>query len=329
MDNKGAFEQAEAQYESNVKATLPEENEKAELAVQTAQQELEAQQKLYTSREELFKQGALPRKELDAAGVSLAQARSAYNIAKKHLDALNAVGKQQALKSAGGQLTSAKGKMLASEALLSYSEIRSPIDGVITDRPLYPGEMAATSTALLTVMDVSQVIAKAHVPQSDAVLLRKGDEARLTIAGLDQSVPGRVTLVSPALDPGSTTVEIWVQAANSNQRLRPGMTAQIDITAQTVHDALVVPPSALLNASGAEAQVMVVNSQNEAQSRAVRVGIQTPEEVQILSGLKPGEQVVSQGAYGLPDKTRVKIEKPDTAEKMEGHGAGVEKNDKD
>lgn len=313
MDNKGAFEQAEAQYESSVKATLPEEIEKTELAVQTAQQELDAQQKLYTSREDLYKQGALPRKELDAAAVSLAQAKSAYNIAKKHLDALNAVGKQDALKSAGGQLTSAKGKMLASEAQLSYSEIRSPIDGVVTDRPLYPGEMASTSTPLLTVMDVSQVIAKAHVPQSDAVLLRKGDQASLTVPGVDQSIPGKVALVSPALDPNSTTVEIWVQANNRDQLLRPGMTAQLSIVAQTVKDAVMVPTAALLNASGGDAQVMVVDSQSVAQSRDVKTGIQNGDEVQILSGIKPGEQVVSQGAYGLPDKTKVKIEKPSAA----------------
>ena len=329
MDNKGAFEQAEAQYQTSVGATLPEETQKAELNVQTAQQELDAQQKLYNSREDLYKQGALPRKDLDAAGVSLAQAKSAYNIAKKHLDALNAIGKQQALKSAGGQLESAKGKLLASEAQLSYAEIRSPIDGVVTDRPLYPGEMANISTPLLTVMDVSQVIAKAHIPQLDATLLRKGDKASLMLPGLDKSIPGTVTLVSPALDPNSTTVEIWVQAANPNQELRPGMTAQLSITAETVHDALVVPPSALLNAEGAKAQVMVIDGQSQAQSRDVRVGIQTPEEVQIVSGLQPGEQVVSQGAYGLPDKTRVRIEKPDTAEKMQGQGAGSDKRDKD
>src|SRR6266852_4915494 len=90
MDNQGAYEQAQAAYTTNVGATLPEETQKAELDVQTAQQELDAQQKLYSSREDLFKQGALPRKELDQAAVTLAQARSQYNIAKKHLDGLNA-----------------------------------------------------------------------------------------------------------------------------------------------------------------------------------------------------------------------------------------------
>jgi HlyD family secretion protein len=313
MDNQGAFAQAQAAYETNVGATLPEETQKAELDVQTAKETLDAQQKLYSSREDLFKQGALPRKDLDQAAVALAQARSQYNIAKKHLDSLNAIGKQQALNSASGQLASAKGKLMGAEAQLSYSEIRSPIDGYVTDRPLYPGEMASTTAPLLTVMDLSQIIAKAHVPQSDAMLLRKGDKASIALAGLDKKVDGTVTLVSPALDPNSTTVEIWVQAANPGQELRPGMTAQLSITAQTVHDAVTIPTAALLNAAGEAAQVMVIDSQSMAQSRDVKIGIQNADAVQIVAGLKAGELVVSQGAYGLPDKTKVKIEKPSAA----------------
>ena len=324
LDNKGAYEQAEATYSTSLGATLPEENAKAELDVQTAQQELDAQQKLYDSRQDLFKQGALPRKDLDAAAVSLAQAKSAYNIAKKHLDGLNAVGKQGAIKTANGQLTSAKGKLLNSEAQLSYSEVRSPISGFITDRPLYPGEMASTAAPLLTVMDISQVIAKAHIPQTDALQLHKGDAATISLAGLDKSVEGKVSLISPALDPNSTTVEVWVQALNPDQQLRPGTTAQIAITAQTVKGALVVPPAALLNAKGDAAQVMVVDSQNQANSRDVKTGITSDQQVQIVSGLKQGEMVVTEGAYGLPDKTKVKIEKPETESAGEG---GKDKQD--
>jgi HlyD family secretion protein len=325
LDNKGAYEQAEAAYSTNVGATLPEENAKAELDVQTTQQELDAQQKLYSSREDLYKQGALPRKELDAAAVSLAQARSAYQIARNRLDGLNSVGKRGALKSAGGQLTSAKGKMLNSEALLSYSELRSPINGYITDRPLYPGEMASTTAPLLTVMDISQIIAKAHVPQSDALLLHKGDTATISFSGLDKAIPGKVSLISPALDPNSTTVEVWVQAPNAGQQLRPGTTAQIAITTQTVKDALVVPAAALLNAKGDEAQVMVVDGQSQAHSREVKTGIQSGQQVQIVSGLKPGEVVVTEGAYGLPDKTKVKVEKAESS--SAGDDAEKDKDD--
>jgi HlyD family secretion protein len=308
LDNKGAYEQAEATYDTSLKATIPEDAQKTELDVQTTRQELDAAQKLYESRLNLFNQGALPRKDLDSAAVALAQAKSAYDTAKKHLDSLNAVGKQAAIKSAGGQLTSAKGKLMASEAQLSYSEIRSPIAGLVADRPLYPGEMASTSSPLLTVMNLSKVIAKAHIPQSDAALLRKGDKATIAASAIERTVSGTVTVISPALDPNSTTVEIWVEAANPEQQLRPGVTAQLSITARTVHDALVVPPAALLNVNGDKAQVMVVDGQSFAHSRDVTVGIQTPDEAQIVSGLKAGEQVIAQGAYGLPEQTKVKVE---------------------
>lgn len=328
MDNQGSFDQAQATYETSVKGTLPADFQKAQLDFDTAKQELDAQEKLYASREDLFKQGALPRKDLDSARVALAQARSAFNLAKQHLDALNSGGKQQALKSAGGQLTSAKGKMLGAEAQLSYSQIRSPIDGYVTDRPLYPGEMATTSTPLLTVMDLSRVIAKAHIPQSEALLLRKGDKASIAVSGMEDRIEGTVSVVSPALDPNSTTVEIWVQAANPTQQLRPGMTVQLSMIAKTVPDALVIPSSALLNANGETAQVMVIDSQNQAQSRDVKTGVQNGGNVQIVSGLQAGEQVITQGAYGLPDKTKVKVEPPPAGE-AEGDAGKSDKGDKE
>src|SRR5438477_2659673 len=193
-ENKGSYDQAQAQYATTTAADLPAEIQKAQLDAQAAKQQLDAQQKVYDSRQELYQQGAMPRKELDQAGVDLTNARNQYEIAQKHLDALLAVGKQQQLKSAAGQLESAKGKYLGAAAQLSYSEIRSPIDGVVADRSLYPGEMAAAGTPLLTVMDISQVIARAHIPQPEAALLKAGDTASITIPGEENPVEGKITV---------------------------------------------------------------------------------------------------------------------------------------
>lgn len=341
LDNKGAFEQAEAAYTTSVNATLPEDLQKAQADVENAQKNLDAQQKIYSSRETLFQQGAIPRKDFDAAAVALTQAKTQYDLAKRHLDSLNAIVKQQTVKSASGQLASAKGKYMGSQAQLSYSEIRSPINGVITDRPLYPGEMASPSAPFITVMDISSIIAKAHIPQADAMLLRKGDKATLEVPGLEK-VPGTVTLVSPALDPNSTTVEIWVQVPNPKQQLRPGATAQLSITAQTIHDALIVPAAALLNANGDQAQVMVIDQDGTAKNRDVKTGIKNSDDIQVISGLKAGEQVVTVGAYGLKEKTKVKIEKPspegdekdkdekgDDKDKDKGKDKADKKQDKD
>ena len=85
----------------------------------------------------------------------------------------------------------------------------------------------------------------------------------------------------------------------------------------------------MLNASGDSAQVMVVDSANTAQSRDVKLGIQTAQQTQIVSGLKAGEQVITDGAYGLPDKTKVKIEKAEAAPQGDLKPSAGEKDDKD
>lgn len=310
QENKGSFDQAQAAYETTTAASLPEEIQKAEADAQQSKQALDAQEKVYQSRQQLFEQGALPRKELDQSGVEIVQARNQYSIAKRHLDTLQAIGKQQELKAAKGNLESAKGKYLGAAAQLSYSEIRSPIDGVVTDRPLYPGEMAAAGTAIVTVMDISSVIAKAHIPQADAALLKVGDKGTITVPGLDEPVEGKVTVVSPALDPNSTTVEIWLEAKNPKKQLKPGTSAQLSLTAKTVKDALVVPAAAVISAADGSSAVMVAGSDGRAHQKAVKLGIRQEDDVQILEGVTADDKVVATGAYGLPDNTKIKVEAP-------------------
>src|SRR5262245_61866639 len=222
QENRGAFDQAQASYATATAADIPQELQKAQLDAQAAKESFAAAQKVYDSRRQLFEQGALPRKELDQAGVDLTNARNQYEIAQKRLESLNVIGAQQAQKSAKGQLESAEGKYQGAEAQLSYSQIRSPIQGVVTDRPLYPGEMASAGTPLRTGRDSSRVWARAQIPQQSAALLKVGDPAQVTVPGFDNPFPGKVTIVSPALDPGSTTVEVWVTLKNPVERLKPG-----------------------------------------------------------------------------------------------------------
>jgi multidrug efflux pump subunit AcrA (membrane-fusion protein) len=326
QDTKGTYDQAQATYEISTTADLPAEMQKAQLEVQAATQMLDAQQKVFVSRQELFQQGALPRKELDQSRVDLTQARNQYEIAQKHFEAMQAIGKQQTLKSAAGQLQSAKGKYLGATAQLSYSEIRSPINGVIADRPLYPGEMAAAGTPLLTVMDVSQVIARAHIPQQDAALLKLGDKATITAPGEEQPTEGKITVISPALDPNSTTVEVWVQAKNAEQQLKPGTSVQLSMLARTIPDALVIPAAGLLTAEDGATSVMLAGSDNRAHQKTVKVGVRQGDDVQILEGVQAGDRVVASGAYGLPDNTKIKVEeqKPQN-EQNEKKSGGAEK----
>lgn len=329
-ENKGAFEQAEAAYVTGTSASLPEELQKATGDAQSAKEQLDAAQKLYDSRLDLFKQGALPRKDLDQAAVGLAQAKPQYELAKRHVDSLDAVVKHQELKGLQGQLSSAKGKFEGAQAQLSYSEIRSPIDGVVTDRPLYPGEMAASGAPLMTVMDISRVTARAHIPQGDAALLKVGDSANIAVPELEQPVEGKVILVSPALDPNSTTIEVWVQAKNPQQLMKPGSSVRLSMISEAIPEALVVPASAVLTGADGATTVMVVGDDKHAHQQAIKAGIRQDDKLQITDGLKEGQRVVTDGAYGLPDKAKVSVEAPAEPEKEDAKPtAGKESDSKD
>ena len=313
IENRGMYDQAEAAYKTSTGMSLPEDTQKAEQDRQIAKQMLDAQQKVYDSRKSLLEQGALPRKELDVAAVALTQARNQYELADKHLKAVQSFGKQEALKSAQAQLGQAKGKYLGAQAQKSYSEIRSPINGVVTDRPLFPGEMAAAGTPLMTVMDLSQVIAKTHIAQTEAARLKVGAQATLTVPGETEAIPGKVTLVSPALDPNSTTVEVWIQTKNAGRKLKAGSSVTVNMLAQTVGDAIVIPAAALLTGTDGASTVMIAveeKGDQHAEQRPVKVGIREGEKVQIVEGVKAGERVVTVGAFGLADKTKIQVVEP-------------------
>ena len=319
---KGDFEQADANYVTTVDASLPQQIQKAQLDAVAAKSNFEAQQKVYESRKELFQQGAIPRKDLDSAEVAFLQARSQNEQAQKQLADLQRVGKEQTLKSVQGSRASAEGRMRGAEALLSYSRITSPIDGVVTDRPLFEGDLATANQPLLTVMNTSRLIAKAHIAQSEAAVLKVGNPAELKIPALEGPVKGRVSLVSPALDPGSTTIEVWVEASKPDQALKPGMTVQLSMTAKTVKDALVVPTPAIYKNPEGTDYVLLVGSDGHARLKTVQVGVRNAEFTQIVSGVAAGDPVISSGGYGLPDNTQVKIETPAPVEKDSDNKSG-------
>lgn len=309
QESKGQFDQAEANYRSTMAAAVPEEIVKAQTDAQAGKETTDAARKVYESRQKLFQEGALARKLVDDAQVAYVQARSQYEAAQQHLEALQSVGKQEQIKSAAAQVDTAKAHYQGSEAQLSYSEVRSPIAGVIADRGVYPGEMANAGSPLLTVMDNSRVVARVNVPQGQAAYLRVGDAATVKQTGTAEEAAGKVIVVSPAVDPNSTTVQVWVETANPGERMKPGVSVHAAMVANTIQDAVVVPVAALLAAEDGGSQVIVVGGDNVAHVRKVEAGVRDGDKVQIVNGLKPGEQVVIVGGLGLEDGAKVRLQK--------------------
>lgn len=318
-ESKELYRQAQANYQNTSNATMPEDLTKAKTDVESARQALEAAKKVYESRQALLREGALARKLVDDAQVAMVQAQSQFDTAQQHLRSLETVGRREQLAGAQAQMDAAKAHYESAAAQLSYAEVRSPVNGIISDRPLNVGEMASSSTALISIVDISQVVARANVPVQEAGLIEAGKAA--TISGAGGELRGKVTVVSPAVDPSTTTVEVWVQAANAGEKFKPGVTVKVSVDAGEVRDAVMAPAAALLNSDEGGEKVMVAGSDSLAHERKVEVGVRAGEWVQILSGVKPGEQVITEGALGLDDKAKIEIAKPGAAP---GHDADAQ-----
>ncbi len=307
---KAQTEQADANLRATSGATVPDQVVKAQTDVNASKEQLDAAQRLLESRRKLFEEGALARKLVDDQQVAVAQAQAQYQSAQEHLRALQSVGKDEQIKGAQAQVDVAKAQYNSAQAQVSYSEVRSPIAGVVADRSLYEGEVAQPGTPLLTVMNISSVVARANVPQLQAMSVKVGQAATIKLTGETNEIPAKVTVVSPATDAASTTVQVWVQAANPGERLKPGTSVHVTIVTDVLKDVTVVPASAIFPAEEGGTIVDTIGADSTIHQKKVEVGVREPDKVQILSGVSPGDQIVVVGGLGLDDNAKVRIVKP-------------------
>lgn len=307
--NQGQLAQAQANLRNTAGATVPEQVVKAQADAKASQEETDAALKLLNGRRALFEQGALARRLVDEAQVAYTNAAAQLETNREHLRALQSVGKQAQVQAAQGQVETARGNLQTAEAQVNYSEIRSPIAGVVAERPLYTGDMASTGQPLFVIMNVARIVARANVPVGQSYLVRVGDPATVRTAEGGIELPGKVTVVSPATDPSATTVQVWVQADNPRELLKPGTTARVAIVAATIPNATVVPQAAIVPGEDGENAVMTVSG-NTAHLKPVELGARENGMVQIVRGVSPGEQVITVGAIGLENDAKVRIVQP-------------------
>jgi RND family efflux transporter MFP subunit len=246
---------------------------------------------------------------LHAAAQRLQQASNARPglIAQQELD--DALAKDRA---AEAQVDAAKSGLSATQqqlgvsradrqrysALADYSRIVAPFDGIVTWRYADTGSLiqAGTSNAgsmpVVKVAQVSTLRLRLPVPESLAAFVKVGDTATINVQALGQTFPGRVTRNTGSLDPATRTMQVEIDVPNSNGKLSPGMYADVSLNVQRSGDALAVPVQAV-DQSGSQPFVLLVNSSNRVEKRIVRVGISGANRVEILSGLNPGDKVIT------------------------------------
>ena len=192
------------------------------------------------------------------------------------------------------------------KALYAYSRITAPFDGVVTELSAYKGALLAAGTSsnkndlpLCKLSQNNMLRLVIPLPERAVPEISVGQTVDLKVSSLGKTTQGKIARTSGQIDPGTRTMHTEVQVPNANYELVPGMYASVQLPLHTAENALTVPVQAFQPSGEGRGTVLVVNSSNQVELREVKLGIQTADLVQLLSGVQEGERVIigDQGQY--------------------------------
>ncbi len=203
-----------------------------------------------------------------------------------------------------------KAALETAQLQVARAQIYAPISGVVLHRLLSTGEQVSgtASDPILEIANLDTVEMEAKIPSRYSVRARAGQKLRVTTESYPGQVfQGDIIAIGGAVDPATDAVQVRLRVRNIGYRLKIGMFTQGELVVQQRNETTLVPASAVVKAEH-EMRVYVVRG-DLATKKTVQVGIQNHDQAEILSGLSPGEKVVTSGNYGLEDKAHVVIEK--------------------
>ncbi|NLO73140.1 MAG: efflux RND transporter periplasmic adaptor subunit [candidate division WS1 bacterium] len=257
----------------------------AELAVQQARQQLQLAE---SRRDQIY----VAQRDVNAAESAVQQAREQLHLTQQQRRQLQI--QQQEEKAAAAAVGQARaGRSLTSTTLHKHM-IRAPFGGVVAERFVDPGGGAGTATPLLRVVSMQPMKVETEVSELEIARLRVGMVAEVTVDGLPgRTFHARVARISPASRAGQRIYVAELAVDNKQELIRPGMFCRASIVLQTIPNAVIVSRDTLVE-SGEVKQVYAVEN-NKIAIREVTIGAQNGGEVQLLSGVSPGDKLVRSG----------------------------------
>jgi membrane fusion protein (multidrug efflux system) len=228
----------------------------------------------------LFQRQLLAKQALD-------DAESRYLAAEAQID----------LSKAQAQQTAARLEEL--QINLGNTRIISPVDGFVGKRNVDPGAWVSQNAPIVSVVEISSLRLVANVVEKDLRLVNTGDSATVEVDAFPGDLfKGRIARVSPVLDPATRTATMEVEIPNRDNRLKPGMYARVLLSIEQRKGTTLVPKIAVVDFEGKRG-VWIPGDDNKVQFREAKLGLEDPERVEIVEGLKPGDRIVTEGAGSL------------------------------
>ena len=274
---------------------LEDQRRQAAAGVEQAKAQLENARLNLQRNQQLFERGIAAGKEVEDARTALAAA-------------------QAALEQANAALSTANRNV-------ERATVRSPISGQVVKRMVNVGEQVdgTASQPIIEIANLDRVELAANVPAEHLGRIKVGQAATVATDAFEgKTFSGNVLAIAPAVDATTNAGLVRIRVNNAGRALKVGMFAEAHVALAEHKDALVVPPPAVVRID--EGAVVYVVTGDMAQRTTVKVGLEKPDAVEILEGLKEGQTVLTSSVYGLGEKA--KLARPADAAKPDAAGRG-------
>lgn len=222
---------------------------------------------------------------------------------------------QRALDEAANRLAAAHAELREIEEQLRYTTLEAPFDGVVTYRAIDPGDMVYQASSpkgsdhpLLRIARIDVIRVKTFLPEHDTVWADVGDPATVIFDALPgRSFSSEIARIAGALDPNTRTMQVEIDLPNVDGRLLPGLYGRTEVTLETHRDALTLPATAVRFTEEGESYVYAVGTDDSVRRRAVVIGFDDGNWLEITEGLSRSDRVADGLVGSLADGEHVQV----------------------
>ena len=306
MRAEAIVQEKQAAVERLKRGYLPEEIAGAKQDADNAAAKVDGLRTELTALKDLIDRHEISPVMYQTKSKALAAAEAAYASAQERVKLLEAGTRPELIAEATGLLGAARADLEQARLALEWCTITSPVSGNVVQLLARQGQFFDRAVPLATVIDLASVFVQIRVPSVQFTRVHLGADVRVEVPTYaDRVFSGTVTRISGQADAATGNVIVFATIANSDLRLRPGLSCRVSIALPDIPGALTIPVAAIADNSGTP--VVTVIRDGKAFETTVLPGVETRQHVQILKGLAAGDTVATAGGYGLPEGCPVTV----------------------
>ena len=301
---EASLKNAEANLQQALNGPREEEIAQLEAQLEQAESELKLRRENYQRQKQLFEEGYLSQEEIDQANNQLTAAQSSYQSTLKNMEMTKAGATKEEIAKFESQVTQAEAQLEQAKLQKSYTEINSPIRGIVAEVNAQRGELIGNNTAAI-ISNIDRIKLTAYVSEKNINSIIPGDQVKVDFTALEAEFTGEIKNISPRAASNRRSFPVEIVVENPDNIIKAGMTAQVSLPIARAENSIIIPQNALLEDAAGYYTFVAQNGQ--ALRRDLKISLENEDNAAVSSGLEAGEKVITLGKDSLSDGSRINV----------------------